>query len=272
MQIYINLILKIYNMTIKLIISLIPFFINLNNLNINEWGKTGHRVIAQIAQEYLTDNTRDSINKILNGKSLVSISNYADEIKSDKKFDKYKPWHYLNIGLDDNYEEFILNKKGDVVQAINYSIDILKDKNISKDEKAFYLKLLVHFVGDIHQPLHVGRFEDRGGNDIKVKWFGQQTNLHRVWDSQIINSHQMSYTELSKDLPILTLSEISMIKNDSVIVWLKESQKLSKSIYNDVENEINLGYFYKYKYLDKLKLRLLKGGVRLASILNKIFS
>ena len=178
----------------------------------------------------------------------------------------------MNIGLDDNYEEFILNKKGDVVQAINYSIDILKDKNISKDEKAFYLKLLVHFVGDIHQPLHVGRIEDRGGNDIKVKWFGQQTNLHRVWDSQIINSHQMSYTELSKDLPILTLSEISMIKNDSVIVWLKESQKLSKSIYNDVENEINLGYFYKYKYLDKLKLRLLKGGVRLASILNKIFS
>ena len=81
--------LIIYNMTIKLIISLIPFFINSNNLGINEWGQTGHRVIAQIAQEYISDNTSDSINQILNGKSLASISNYADDIKSDKNFDKY---------------------------------------------------------------------------------------------------------------------------------------------------------------------------------------
>ena len=80
--------LIIYNMTIKLIISLIPFFINSNNLGINEWGQTGHRVIAQIAQEYISDNTSDSINQILNGKSLASISNYADDIKSDKNREK----------------------------------------------------------------------------------------------------------------------------------------------------------------------------------------
>ena len=259
-------------MTFKLIISLILLFNFFNNSEINEWGQTGHRVIAKIAQEYLNDNTRDSINKILNGKSLVSVSNFADEIKSDRKYDKYKPWHYVNMNLDDNYGEIVLNKKGDVVQAINYSIKILNNKKSSRNERTFYLKLLIHFIGDIHQPLHVGRFEDRGGNDIKVKWFGKTTNLHRVWDSQIIDSHQMSYTELSKDLPILTLREINKIKNDSILIWVKESQNLSKLIYSDVISESNLGFHYKYKYLDKLKLRLLKGGIRLASILNKIFS
>ena len=263
--------LIIYNMTIKLIISLIPFFINFNNLGINEWGQTGHRVIAQIAQEYISDNTSDSINQILNGKSLASISNYADDIKSDKNFDKYKPWHYLNMKLDDNYKDIILNKKGDVVQAINYCINILNDKNKSKKEKIFYLKLLVHFVGDIHQPLHVGRAKDRGGNNIKVKWFGKGTNLHRVWDSQIIDSHQMSYTELSNDLHFLSLTEINKIKSDSINIWLKESQKIAKLIYQDVNTETNLGFLYKYKYLDIVKLRLLKGGIRLASILDDIF-
>ena len=73
------------------------------------------------------------------------FSNYADDIKSDKNFDKYKPWHYLNMELDDNYKDIILNKKGDVVQAINYCINILKDKNKSKKEKIFYLKTFSSF-------------------------------------------------------------------------------------------------------------------------------
>ena len=106
-------------MKFKLIISLISLFNFFNNSEINEWGQTGHRVIAQIAQEYLNENTKDSINKILNGKSLVSVSNFADEIKSDRKYDKYKPWHYVNMNLDDNYGEIVLNKKGDVVQALS---------------------------------------------------------------------------------------------------------------------------------------------------------
>ena len=176
---------------------------------------------------------------------MVSVSNFADEIKSDRKYNKYKPWHYVNMNLDDNYEDIVLNKKGDVVQAINYSIKILNNKKSSRNERTFYLKLLIHFIGDIHQPLHVGRFEDRGGNDIKVKWFGKTTNLHRVWDSQIIDSHQMSYTELSKDLPILTLREINKIKNDSILIWVKESQNLSNLIYSDVISESNLGFHYK---------------------------
>ena len=244
-------------------------FIEKNN---DDWGANGHRVVAQIAEENLSSVARELINKLLKGKSLVSVSTFADDIKSDPKYRKYNSWHYVNIDSDKNYGELAPNKNGDIIKAIKKCIFILKDKNQSIIEKEFYLKLLVHFIGDIHQPLHVGRLEDRGGNDIKVKWFGKPSNLHRVWDSEIINSHQMSYSELSNDLPILKKNEIDKISNESIMIWVKESQEISKQIYDDAMLNSNLGYNYRYKYLNTVKMRLLKGGLRLASILNSIFN
>ena len=257
----------------QLVIFFFLFFPNsfIENNN-DDWGANGHRVVAQIAEENLSSVARELINKLLNGKSLVSVSTFADDIKSDPKYRKYNSWHYVNIDSDKNYGDLVPNENGDIIKAIKKCILILKDKNQSINEKEFYLKLLVHFIGDIHQPLHVGRLEDRGGNDIKVKWFGKPSNLHRVWDSEIINSHQMSYSELSNDLPILKKNEIDKISNESIMIWVKESQEISKQIYDDAILNSNLGYNYRYKYIDIVKMRLLKGGLRLASILNSIFN
>ena len=257
----------------QLVIFFFLFFPNsfIENNN-DDWGANGHRVVAQIAEENLSSVARELINKLLNGKSLVSVSTFADDIKSDPKYRKYNSWHYVNIDSDKNYGDLVPNENGDIIKAIKKCILILKDKNQSINEKEFYLKLLVHFIGDIHQPLHVGRLQDRGGNDIKVKWFGKPSNLHRVWDSEIINSHQMSYSELSNDLPILKKNEIDKISNESIIIWVRESQKISKQIYDDAILNSNLGYNYRYKYIDIVKMRLLKGGLRLASILNSIFN
>ena len=257
----------------QLVIFFFLFFPNsfIENNN-DDWGANGHRVVAQIAEENLSSVARELINKLLKGKSLVSVSTFADDIKSDPKYRKYNSWHYVNIDSDKNYGDLVPNENGDIIKAIKKCILILKDKNQSINEKEFYLKLLVHFIGDIHQPLHVGRLEDRGGNDIKVKWFGKPSNLHRVWDSEIINSHQMSYSELSNDLPILKKNEIDKISNESIMIWVKESQKISKQIYDDAILNSNLGYNYRYKYIDIVKMRLLKGGLRLASILNSIFN
>ena len=256
-----------------LVIFFFLFFPNsFNQKNNDDWGANGHRVVAQIAEENLSSVARELINKLLKGKSLVSVSTFADDIKSDPKYRKYNSWHYVNIDSDKNYGELVPNKNGDIIKAIKKCIFILKDKNQSIIEKEFYLKLLIHFIGDIHQPLHVGRLEDRGGNDIKVKWFGKPSNLHRVWDSEIINSHQMSYSELSNDLPILKKNEIDKISNESIMIWVKESQEISKQIYDDAILNSNLGYNYRYKYIDIVKMRLLKGGLRLASILNSIFN
>ena len=117
--------------------------------------------------------------------------------------------------------------------------------------------------------MHVGRAEDRGGNDIKVKWFGNDTNLHRVWDTHIIDDFQMSYTELAMHLQNnFDAADIKLMNENQ---WIDESQQIVNKVYSEVKNKDNLGYNYIYKNFDLVKLQLFKAGVRLASTLNEIF-
>ena len=161
------------------------------------------------------------------------------------------------------------SSKGDIVQAIKLSKSKLKDNDVSFEEKAFYLRYLVHLIGDIHQPLHVGRGEDRGGNDIKVKWFGDDSNLHRVWDTNMIDNYQMSYTELSSHLLLSFSSEnIELLSENE---WIDESQNKVKIIYSNVRNGDYLGYDYIYENFDIVKIQLFTAGYRLAGTLNEVF-
>jgi hypothetical protein len=207
----------------------------------------------------------------LGGESLAYISNYADEIKSDKRYQVYNPWHYANMKVNESYYSSEKNVKGDVIQAIKKCIEVLKSKKTSKNDRRFYLKLLVHFVGDIHQPMHLGEKRDKGGNNIKLKWFGKNTNLHRIWDSDIIDSSKMSYTELTNNLPILSNSKKKEYKSSPIEVWVEETHDLTKKIYKDLPENINLGYRYRYENFDSIRLQLLKAGLRLAYILDDIF-
>tara|TARA_B100001057_G_scaffold411009_1_gene426398 strand:- start:7465 stop:8235 length:771 start_codon:yes stop_codon:yes gene_type:complete len=250
-------------------------FIVLSIFSSLNWGSTGHRVIAEVATNYLTDNARFKINKILDGETLVNASTFADDIKSDSRYDKYYDWHFLNMELDDEYEEIIPSDKGDVYLAINQCIDIIESDSASDSDKSFYLKLLVHFVGDLHQPLHIGRYEDRGANRIYVKWFGRNSNLHRVWDSEMINSHNMSYSELALNLPnpdflILTEKAKDFERND-ILNWVDEIHEYTNKIYRDVSIDDKLGYEYQYKNFGTVKDLLLIGGIRLSKILNYLF-
>jgi hypothetical protein len=239
------------------------------------WGSTGHRVIAEVASNYLTDNARLEINKILNGETLVNASTHADDIKSDSRYDKYYNWHFINMELDDEYEEITPSERGDVFIAINKCIDILESDSVSNTDKSFYLKLLVHFIGDLHQPLHIGRYQDRGANRIYVKWFGRNSNLHRVWDSEMINSHNMSYSELALNLPnpdlLISAEEANDFKRGDVLNWVDEIHEYTNKIYGDVSIDDKLGYEYQYKNFGTVKDLLLIGGIRLAKILNYLF-
>ena len=165
------------------------------------WGQTGHRVTGEIAQRYLTRKARKAIDKLLDGESLAEVSNYADDIKSDSRFREYGPWHYVNFPGDKTYREIEPSPAGDIVTGIQRCIEVLENDSSSEADKVFYLKLLIHFVGDLHQPMHIGRAEDRGGNDIQIRWFDQGSNLHRLWDSDMIDHYGMSYTELANKLP-----------------------------------------------------------------------
>ena len=236
-----------------------------------DWGKTGHRVVSKLAQQYLTTKAQKEIDILLDGASLVSISTYGDEIKSNPKYKALRPWHYINLPLDESYANAKKNPKGDVVMAIKKCIAKVKDQNEPKNKRAFYLKLLVHFIGDLHQPMHVGRKEDRGGNSIRLQWFGKTSNLHRLWDSHLIDSHGMNATQLLGDLEELSPKLIKEIQNQSLEQWVNESQALAKIIYENTPSNSKLGEEYQSRYLSLLKIQLQRGGLRLAAQLNEIF-
>jgi hypothetical protein len=237
-----------------------------------EWGPTGHRTIGQIAQKHLNKKTKKAIENLLHGESLALVSTFGDEIKSDNRYKEYYTWHYVNFPFDSKYEKSVKEPKGDIITGIDYCIRVLKDDNSSKQDKNFYLKLLVHLIGDLHQPLHVGRAKDKGGNDIKVKWFNKSSNLHRVWDSAMIESWNMSYTELTLNSKKISNQQLKTIEQGDIMDWVYESQELAKKVYKSAKSGDKLGYKYSYEYFSTVRDQIQKAGIRLAKVLNEIYS
>lgn len=236
------------------------------------WSETGHRVIGQVAAENVKNRTLRKINKLTNYESFASMSTFGDDIKSDDRYKKFYSWHFVNFKEGEKYNEATKNPEGDIYQGINTCIEILKNKNSSKEDQIFYLKMLIHFVGDLHQPLHVGHEEDKGGNDIKVSWFGKSSNMHRVWDGDMIGGYNMSYTELAHNLPHVDKNQIEALKKGTILDWTYESQKLAATVYSSAKLDEKLSYRYSYIYFPMVKTQLQKGGLRLAKILDEIYS
>jgi hypothetical protein len=253
-------------MKIKVLIVLGLFL----TLKAASWGLTGHRVIADIAQLYLTKKARKEIVKVLGTESLVDVANYMDFIKSDRQYDYMSTWHYVTIPDGETYATITREPKGDIIWAINKFIGELKSDTLTLDEAQFAVKCLVHLVGDIHQPLHVGNGLDRGGNDIKIKYFWQSSNLHRIWDSGIIDGQNLSYSEWTLKLNHISKKQVAEWQAASVIDWAGESMELRASAYNYGEQK-NLTYRYNYDHIEELEERLIKAGIRLAGILNDIY-
>ncbi|MGJ5641576.1 S1/P1 nuclease [Formosa sp. S-31] len=263
--------MKLKSTAILILVFLMTFSIQANVKPSPEWGPTGHRVVGKIADSYLKGSTKRAIKKLLKNHTLAFVSTYADEIKADKRYAEFYAWHYVNMEADQTYEASTKNPEGDIVTGINHCIAVIQDKTATDADKAFYLKLLIHLIGDIHQPMHAGLADDKGGNDIKVKWMGKNTNLHRVWDSDMINSFDMAYTELALNADALSKEQIKSIESGSVVDWVNESHTLAMSLYKDVKNEDNLGYRYSYDHFKTVRTQLQKGGIRLAKVLNDIF-
>lgn len=232
------------------------------------WGQTGHRVTGQIAYNHLSKKVRKQIDKILEGQSIAMVSNYMDEIKSEPLYDSLGPWHYCTIPDGEDYSG--APDEGDAIQAINKYIELLKSGKLSVEEEAFSLKCLIHLIGDIHQPLHVGNGTDRGGNDVKVTYFWQSSNLHRVWDTGIVDGQNLSFTEYVEWIDSPTKEQVEQWKNDNVMVWVKESMSYRSQIY-DLPDSKKINYRYNYDNISTVNSRLLKAGIRLAGVLEDIY-
>ena len=247
------------------------FIFSLNANSSLKWSDTGHRTVGKIAETYLKSSTKRKIKKLLKGKTLAFASTFADEIKSDKRYNDFYTWHYINMPLDSNYEDSVKSPTGDLATGIAYCKKIIQDKNSNDADKAFYLKLLIHFIGDLHQPMHVGLEEDRGGNDFKLQWFYKDTNLHRVWDKEMINSFNMSYIELAENADVLSKDQVKAIQKGTVIDWINETHVLTNNIYDTVKEGDNLRYRYSYDHLKTVRSQLQIAGIRLAKVLNELF-
>jgi hypothetical protein len=239
------------------------------------WGLTGHRVIGEIAQQHLTKKAKKEIQKLIGRETLAWGSNWPDFVRSDSNWNHASPWHYVDLPGHISRDSFLIGLRRlpgkTLYTQIPAMMEQLKNKSLPIEQRRSALYFLVHLAGDLHQPLHVGRHEDAGGNKIVVYWFGEKSNLHTVWDSEFINSQQYSYTEYARLLDIASDEQVNAWQTSSLDDWFYESHVLSDSIYDATPNESKLSYQYNFKFQGLLNRQLLKGGVRLAALLNKTF-
>jgi hypothetical protein len=236
------------------------------------WGKTGHRASAAVADTHLSGLVRAHVREILGVETLAEAANWPDEMRSnpDPFWQKTaNPWHYVTLG---GFEYDRAPPEGDALEALRFFTRMLRDPRTNAAHRQLALRFIVHLVGDLHQPLHNGRPGDRGGNDVKVKWFGRDTNLHAVWDSALIDETGYSFTEYAERLGRHTSpSDVIAWWNANPQDWIRESAQLRERIY-PAAGETELGYKYIYDHTPTMELRLKQAGVRLAAYLNAAFA
>ena len=237
------------------------------------WGQIGHRITGEIADHYLSEEARAEIQRLLPNESLAEASTYADEMRSNPDHFWQKvagPFHYVTVPEGKHYHEVGAPPQGDSVTALARFRAILLDNESSLEEKQLALRFIVHIIGDLHQPLHAGNGTDRGGNDVKVRFFWEDSNLHRVWDSGMIDRRQLSYTEWSDWLGKKISAEDAAKWNDTnPETWITESTKIRDTIYPEDAN--NMSWDYLYNHLPTATLRLQQASVRIAAYLNDVF-
>lgn len=258
--------------TVKAILLLIAFYLPHFCF---AWSQEGHRVCGEIASRHLTKKAQLSIASILGDESIAMASNWADFIKADSVYAYLSPWHYIDLPDSLNYvslQSFLKTDTAtDAYTKIKFLSAQLKNKQLAKDKKAMYLKLLIHIVEDIHQPLHTIGTE-QGGNGIKVTWFNESSNLHKVWDGDVINFQQLSYTEYANWLDHAKPQQIKTWQQQPISQWLFDSYSIGENLVKEItQTNQKLSYLYNYNHIDTLNQQLLKGGIHLAKVLNDIF-
>lgn len=233
------------------------------------WGPTGHRVVGAIAEDYLTRKARTRLAKVLDGQSIAMASTWMDEVRSDTAYNHMADWHWVTIPDGMSYDDTEKNPAGDIISTLNRVIEELRQGSLSPQEERERVFILIHLVGDLHMPLHVGNGKDRGGNDTRVSWFGRSSNLHRVWDADMIDDTRLSYTEFAASLKRPSSEQVRLWQQSGVLVWAQENMVYRNDIY-EIGNG-RLGYRYAYVHIPTVRHRLLQAGIRLAGILNSIY-
>lgn len=235
------------------------------------WGHTGHSVIGRIAANHLTDKSRAGVAALLGSETLADVASWADESRDRST----SSWHFINVEPGLSFDEFVsqVSSKVDVYTALLKEEAILANGNARREDRVNALKYVVHFVGDIHQPMHVSRAEDKGGNTIQVQYNGQGTNLHSLWDTKLLEHAGLSEDQLAQNFDKATPEQIKKWQGDSPMIWAWESYQISTQLYAEIgKNGNNIDDVYYKVHMPIVENRVEKAGIRLAGVLNEIFS
>jgi S1/P1 Nuclease len=241
------------------------------------WGAVGHRTVGSIAQKHLTPKALAGVRDLLGGQSLADVANWADSVRSLPAYKQTGPWHYINLPLGLDYDAFkgrVENMlEANVYSALVSQMQLIADNSVSRERKVDALKFIVHFVGDLHQPMHVSREEDKGGNTIQLNYDGQGTNLHAVWDSKLIDHTGLDYQQLAAKYDNASPAQIRQWQGDPVVKWMWESYQITGQLYAEVDSmhDRSIGQAYYDEHIATVALRLEQAGVRLAGLLNVLF-
>lgn len=247
------------------------------------WGQKGHDVTAAIAEAHLTPEAEAMVNDLLDGKSMIYWANWLDNASYTPELKYTKTWHYKNVNEGVRYEEMSPNPAGDAVTAIKSRLEILADPNASREDKVLALKILIHVMGDLHQPMHLGHATDLGGNRTKVKFFDRDTNLHSVWDTALPDAaHKWSYTEWVNQIDRVSPEAAGAIvfpeeytagatySPGLIDAWAKETVGIADTVYRKMPEKTRIGYDEIAWSAPVIEQQLLAGGLRLAYLLNML--
>lgn len=240
------------------------------------WGHKGHKVIAIIAYNHIDPRAMPAVDALLQGQKMDDIASWADDVAhDDPRYHNTAPWHFLDMRSGLNYAQFkqavIAQNQPNLYTAILKNKNDLANKQLPIEKRQEALKFLIHLVGDAHQPMHVSREQDKGGNTIELMFGGKNTNLHALWDSGLIDQERKSYGKIERDCDKATGEEVKKWQQDDPVIWLWESYQISSKLYSEVGNGGNLNAQYYKEHIGIVQKRMDQAGIRLAGIINAIF-
>lgn len=246
---------------------------------VQAWWSDEHQVITLIAEERLTEHSRQQIKDLIGDNSLSSLSLWADQIKSQPSWSHTRSWHYVNLELSQSFSSFQPKVQGDVLWALTHFYKQLSDRYLSIERRRQALLFFIHFAADIHQPLHVGTRADRGGNRVPVVWNkkARSYNLHQVWDGLLTKSKLSNRENAQRLLKAVSQQSIDQWQNNSYTDWAQESQQLLNSVYtfSDYTETDGVPYLddqYVRANRPLAEKRLVQAGIRIAYALNQAFA
>jgi hypothetical protein len=244
------------------------------------WGRDGHRVVADIAERRLRQKAKDGIKDLLGSDSLADVSNWADAVRGKPRYAKYDDMHYVNVDPSATKVDPARDCKDGkcALDAVRKFSQRVLDKNYPRQKRVEALMFLVHFVGDIHQPLHVSYKKDLGGNFIDVDFLGDAgLDLHKVWDTALVTEARKARQladwrglREALDKSIDPADAEKWTKEGGPLEWANESLEITRSIYA-AGPKTKLDSSYVTANVPVVEDRLKRAGVRLAAVLNAVF-